>query len=371
MDSLSFLDSRRLSALSFLALAMCDAKPEASKIPAGEHAKTIAALKPPKRERPVVAVVAANDGTETTDFVVPYAVVAKSGAADVFAVAPEDRTIKLLPALAIKPHMTIAAFDARFPEGADYVIVPKLEATADPTIVGWIQTQSAKGTMIVGICSGVKTLGAAGLLDGRASTGHWFDIDGLRTAHPTMMWVQDRRYVVDRGVMTTTGVSASLPASLALVEAIAGHDVAGRVASDLGVSSWSEDHDSHAFSLSPTMKLTAQRNKEIGAKTPDVLVMPVADEVDDIALAFTTDAWSRTFRSKALTRAEVAGPVRTRYGLELVPDTSTAIPGSIDLPAAVREDAGQSLPATLAAIARRYDAETAAFVALQLEYAWK
>jgi hypothetical protein len=183
--------------------------------------------------------------------------------------------------------------------------------------------------------------------------------------------VQDRRYVVDRGVMTTTGVSASLPASLALVEAIAGRQVAGSVAADLGVSSWSEDHDSLAFSLTPTMKLTAQRNREIGATTPDVLVMPVADEVDDIALAFTTDAWSRTFRSKALTRAEVAGPLRTRYGLELVPDTIAAIPGAVELPAPVREDAGQALPATLDAIARRYDPETAAFVALQLEYAWK
>jgi EmrB/QacA subfamily drug resistance transporter len=359
-----------------LALAMCDAAPtdttgETSKVPAAEHARTIDALEPPRRARPVVAVIAANDGTETTDFVVPYAVLAKSGAADVFAVAPEDRTIKLVPALAIKPHMTIAAFDARFPDGADYVIVPKIEATADPTIVRWIQAQSVKGTTIVGICSGVKTVGAAGLLDGRASTGHWFDIDGLRTAHPTMMWVQDRRYVVDRGVMTTTGVSASLPASLALVEAIAGRQVAGSVAADLGVSSWSEDHDSLAFSLTPTMKLTAQRNRAIGATTPDVLVMPVADEVDDIALAFTTDAWSRTFRSKALTRAEVAGPLRTRYGLELVPDTIAAIPGAVELPAPVREDAGQALPATLDAIARRYDPETAAFVALQLEYAWK
>src|SRR5688500_8716616 len=106
MSRLSFLASPRLWALPMLALAMCDASTlaapaEASKIPAAEHARTIAALKAPKRERPVVAVVAANDGTETTDFVVPYAVVAKSGAADVFAVAPEDRAIKLVPALAI------------------------------------------------------------------------------------------------------------------------------------------------------------------------------------------------------------------------------------------------------------------------------
>jgi hypothetical protein len=32
----------------------------------------------------------------------------------------------------------------------------------------------------------------------------------------------DRRYVADRGVVTTTGITASLPVSLALVEAIGG-----------------------------------------------------------------------------------------------------------------------------------------------------
>ena len=98
-----------------------------------EHARTIDAMRPPKRARPVIAVIAANDGTETTDFVVPYAVLAASRAADVLAVAPEDRAIKLTPALAIDPHLTTAAFDARYPDGADYVIVPKIDVTADPS----------------------------------------------------------------------------------------------------------------------------------------------------------------------------------------------------------------------------------------------
>jgi transcriptional regulator GlxA family with amidase domain len=34
--------------------------------------------------------------------------------------------------------------------------------------------------------------------------------------------VRDRRYVVDHGVATSTGVSASIPVSLAMVEAIGG-----------------------------------------------------------------------------------------------------------------------------------------------------
>jgi transcriptional regulator GlxA family with amidase domain len=200
-------------------------KPEQAGISAEEHARTITAMKPPKRSRPVIAVVAENDGTETTDFIVPYAVLAASRAADVFAVAPENRAIKMVPALAIAPQLTIAELQARFPEGVDYVIVPKIEKTAAPAIISWIQHEAKGGAIIVGVCSGVQTVAAAGLLDGRAATGHWYDLDGLRKEHPTMRWVRDRRYVVDRGVVTTTGVSASLPVSLALVVDVDGERV--------------------------------------------------------------------------------------------------------------------------------------------------
>ncbi|HEU5058986.1 MAG TPA: DJ-1/PfpI family protein, partial [Kofleriaceae bacterium] len=216
--------------LAATALAACSgtAEPPASaphgEIAAEEQARTLAAMRPPKRARPAIAVIGQNDGTETTDFVVPYAVLAASGAADVLAVAPEARPMRLTPALTIEPQATTADFEARFPGGADYVIVPRIEDTANPAIVAWIQAQAASGATIVGICSGVKTVAAAGLLDGRAATGHWYDLAELRRQHPTMRWVRDRRYVADRGVVTTTGVSASLPASLALVEAIAGRD---------------------------------------------------------------------------------------------------------------------------------------------------
>lgn len=365
-----------LAAESAAALGGCSAPEPApsvagpSAIPADEHAATIATMKPPKRARPVIAVLADNDGTETTDFIVPYAVLAASEAADVVVVAPEDRAIKLTPALAVSPQSTFAAFDARYPDGADYVIVPKIDDTANVAVVSWIQAQSDKGVTIVGICSGVKTVAAAGLIDGISATGHWFDIEGLRKEHPTMTWVRDRRYVVDRGVVTTTGVTASLPASLALVEAIAGRDRAAEVAAELGVDTWDARHDSSAFRLDSATKRIAMRNKAIGEQ-PDLYAVPVSDGVDDIALAFTADAWSRTFRSKALSVAARPGPVTTEYGLELLPDAVGTVPGAIMLPTPLSLEPAKALPSALAGIAERYDDATASFVALQLEYAWK
>ena len=185
-----------------------------------EHARTIAAMRPPKRSRPVVAVLGQNDGTEVTDYVIPYAVLRQSGVADVFALATEARPLQFTPALRIEPQATITAFDGRHPDGADYVIVPALHHRNHPAAVAWIKAQAAKGATLVGVCSGVKTLSAAALLSERRATGHWFDIKELRQANPGMTWVRDRRYVADRGVVTTPGVSASLPVSLAIVAAI-------------------------------------------------------------------------------------------------------------------------------------------------------
>jgi putative intracellular protease/amidase len=337
-----------------------------TEITAEEHARTIKAMKPPKRARPVIAVVAENDGTETTDFIVPYAVLAASGSAEVFAVAPDNRPIKMLPALTIAPHMTIAEFKKRFPDGADYLIVPKIERTADEDVVSWIQEESTGGAIIVGVCSGVQTVAAAGLLEDRNATGHWYDLDGLRKGHPTMRWVRDRRYVVDRGVVTTTGVSASLPVSLALVEAIAGRPRAQSLALELGVQRWDEQHNSAAFFLDTKTKMTAMQNRATPQK--DVFALPVANGVDDISLSFTADSWSRTFRSKAITVGDEN--ITTRYGLKLVPDARTAAPEAQLLPAPESIDSAKALPKTLRDIEARYGQDTAKFVALQLEYAW-
>ena len=111
-------------------------------------------------------------------------------------------------------------------EGADYVIVPAMSRDDDPAALQWIRSQAAKGATIVGVCAGAKVVGDAGLLDGKRATTHWYFLKELREEHPAIRYVADRRLVVDRGVATTTGITASMPMSLTLIEAIAGRDKA-------------------------------------------------------------------------------------------------------------------------------------------------
>lgn len=316
----------------------------------------------------MVAVIGQNDGTETTDYLVPYAVLAQSGVADVLALATEARPLRLMPALTVEPQATVDDFDARFPEGADYVVVPALHRSDDQRVTTWIRSQATKGATIVGVCSGVRTVSSAGLLAGRFATGHWYDIADLRKANPTSRFLRDRRYVVDRGVVTTTGVTASLPVSLALVEAIAGSERASALALEIGVEAWDARHDGSAFRLDRASVRTAMGNG-IAFWKRETVAVPVSQGVDEIALALTADPWSRTYRSSALTVAARPGSVRMRRGLRLIPDrvsgddaaTLTLAPPSGDAPA-------RALDIALETIRERYGAPTASFVALQIEY---
>jgi len=162
-----------------------------------ERDATVAALKPPKRQRPLIAIIGINDGTETTDYLMPYGILRRADVADVITLATKPGPVQLYPVLKVEPQATIAEFDAQHPDGADYVIVPAMIRDDDPAALQWIRNQSARGAIIVGVCVGAKVVGEAGLLHNKRATTHWYSVKELRSKHPTMQYVKDRRFVVD------------------------------------------------------------------------------------------------------------------------------------------------------------------------------
>ncbi len=139
-----------------------------------ETAATLAALKPPKRQRPVIAVIGINDATEVNDYVMPTGILRRADVADVLMVATGPGPVKLYPALTVEPDMTVAEFDARHPDGADYVIVPQMSRADDPAALQWIKAQAAKGATVIGVCAGARIVAEAGLLDNKRGTTHWY-----------------------------------------------------------------------------------------------------------------------------------------------------------------------------------------------------
>ena len=140
---------------------------------------TIEALKPPKRQRPLIAIIGINDATEVTDYLIPYGILRRSGIADVVALATEPGPVKLYEALTVEPQATATEFDTRHPDGADYVIVPAMSRDDDPTALRWIKSQATKGAIIIGVCAGAKVVAAAGLLDGKRATTHWYYLNEM------------------------------------------------------------------------------------------------------------------------------------------------------------------------------------------------
>src|SRR5439155_10553082 len=139
-----------------------------------ERDATIAALKQPKRQRPLIAIIGINDATETTDYLMPYGILKRADVADVVTLATRPGPMTLFPPLKVEPQATVAEFDARHPDGADYVIVPAMSRDDDPEALQWIRSQSAKGAIIIGVCVGAKVVGDAGLLHGKRATTHWY-----------------------------------------------------------------------------------------------------------------------------------------------------------------------------------------------------
>ena len=324
----------------------------------------VEALNPRREGRPVIAVLALNEGTETTDFLLPHAVLQRADVAEVHAVAPRRGRVVMYPALQVDVAQDLAGFDRTHPAGADYVIVPAMSPDDDPAIVAWLRQQAEKGARIIGVCVGTVAVGRAGLLDGRRFATHWYSRKKLIERHPSATYVPHQRYVIDRGVATTTGITASVPTMLALVEAIGGRDKAQALAADLGVSTWSPAHDSSPFYLDARRKWEFVLNK-IASWPQERLGVDVQDGVDDVSLALAADAWSRTGRV-TVEAASAAGSVKLRSGLTLV--TRSPAEGMPRLQLAQVPRPVQQLDRTLCEIAERYGVARRDWVMLEMEY---
>jgi AraC-like DNA-binding protein len=91
------------------------------------------------------------------------------------------------------------------------------------------------GGRLVSVCTGAFLLAAAGLLDGRRVTTHWFYCAALAAKYPELTVEPDPIFVRDGNVATSAGVTAGIDLALALVEDDLGRDAALDIARHLVV----------------------------------------------------------------------------------------------------------------------------------------
>jgi putative intracellular protease/amidase len=315
------------------------------------------------RQRPLIAIVADNAGAQTTDFIVPYGVLKESGVADVRSVSTRAGPIRLTRGLQITADETIAEFDGREPLGADIVIVPAQARPNSASLAAWLRAQAARGAIIISVCEGARVLAHAGLLDGRRAASHWGSLNELTRAYPATTWVRNRRYEQDGPIISTAGVTASIPMSLALVEAIGGRAAAEATARQFGVSSWNASHDTAAFAIGASDIATARLASRAPRERTEI---PIEDGVDEVALALQTEAWGRSYRTEVVTTRAGRAIVRSRHGLSIIPDAE-ARPGSHVIAAGLLPAVPQ-LEATFAEMGRRYGEGVIRLATMAMEY---
>jgi transcriptional regulator GlxA family with amidase domain len=105
----------------------------------------------------------------------------------------------------------------------------------DEDVVSWVKRTAAHAGRVASVCVGAHVLAAAGLLDGRTATTHWFTAARLAADHPDVDVDPDPIFIrADRGrLWTGAGISACLDLSLALVAEDHGEEVALAVARQL------------------------------------------------------------------------------------------------------------------------------------------
>ena len=94
----------------------------------------------------------------------------------------------------------------------------------------------------------------------------------------------------------------------------------------------------------------------------------LAPGIDEVSLALVADAWSRTYRSRAVTFAGTAGAQQTRGGMRILPQQVAANWPADRLLPAIEGQPAKALDNALRGIEARYGTRTADFVAMQLEY---
>ncbi len=117
-------------------------------------------------------------------------------------------------------------------DDADLIAVPAARIRDDypEEVLEALRRASARGAILLSVCSGAFVLGAAGLLDGRACTTHWRYADALKKRFPLARIDPDVLFVDDGDLVTSAGTAAGVDACLHLVRRELGSAVANTIA---------------------------------------------------------------------------------------------------------------------------------------------
>jgi transcriptional regulator GlxA family with amidase domain len=132
----------------------------------------------------------------------------------------------------------------------DILLVPggmgTRQQVTNPVLQEWLRRQSAGAQYVTSVCTGSALLASAGLLDGVRATTNKAAFAWVAEQGKQVMWQKQARWVEDDKFFTSSGVSAGIDMSLALIAKLLGQETAQQVAF-WAEYDWHEDPDWDPF----------------------------------------------------------------------------------------------------------------------------
>ncbi|MBO6565690.1 MAG: DJ-1/PfpI family protein [Pseudomonadales bacterium] len=121
--------------------------------------------------------------------------------------------------------------------------IPELE---NEKTLSFLKARASEAQITSSVCSGSALLAKAGLLDGKKATSNKMFFSLATAQSDKVNWQEQARWVDDDDVVTSSGVSAGIDMSLAIIARLFGQEVADRVA--IGAEyTWHRDADTDPF----------------------------------------------------------------------------------------------------------------------------
>ncbi|MEM9383697.1 MAG: DJ-1/PfpI family protein [Pseudomonadota bacterium] len=149
---------------------------------------------------------------------------------------------------AMSPHL-VPQYTFEDAPALDVLMVPgglgTLAEVDNPAIIDFIRERGQKATVTTSVCTGSALLAKAGLLKDEQATGNKVFFDYL-TQQGEADWVREARWVESGRFFTSSGVSAGMDMSLAVVSRFFGLDAARMIAASTEYE-WNEDPQRDPF----------------------------------------------------------------------------------------------------------------------------
>lgn len=134
----------------------------------------------------------------------------------------------------------------------DILLVPGGPGTrrevGNRAVLSWLATKAAAASWVASVCTGSALLAKAGLLDGLPATTNKLAFDWVRSQGPSVTWQKHARWVETGKFFTSSGVSAGIDMSLALIARIVSAEAAHQAAY-WAEYSWRNEADNDPFAV--------------------------------------------------------------------------------------------------------------------------